>query len=155
VEDLAKALKGELSSRRFGRAVRLEVTQNCPEHIYNYLLDEFDLHQEQLYKVEGPVNLARLLSNFKRPHLRYDAHIPVIPKVLKKSESMFSAMQKQDILLHHPFESFAPVINLLREAARDPQVLAIKQTLYRSGADSEIVQVLAEVLMMMRQQLNF
>ena len=144
VEDLAKALKGELSSRRFGRAVRLEVTQNCPEHIYNYLLDEFDLHQEQLYKVEGPVNLARLLSNFKRPHLRYDAHIPVIPKVLKKSESMFSAMQKQDILLHHPFESFAPVINLLREAARDPQVLAIKQTLYRSGADSEIVQVLAE-----------
>ena len=144
VEDLAKALKGELSSRRFGRAVRLEVTQNCPEHIYNYLLDEFDLHQEQLYKVEGPVNLARFLSNFKRPHLRYDAHIPVIPKVLKKSESMFSAMQKQDILLHHPFESFAPVINLLREAARDPQVLAIKQTLYRSGADSEIVQVLAE-----------
>ena len=144
VEDLAKALKGELSSRRFGRAVRLEVTQNCPAHIYNYLLDEFDLHEEQLYKVEGPVNLARLLSNFKRPHLRYDAHIPVIPKVLKKSESMFSAMQKQDILLHHPFESFAPVINLLREAARDPQVLAIKQTLYRSGADSEIVQVLAE-----------
>ncbi len=144
VEDLAKALKGELSSRRFGRAVRLEVTQNCPAHIYNYLLDEFDLHEEQLYKVEGPVNLARLLSNFKRPHLRYDAHIPVIPKVLKKSESMFSAMQKQDILLHQPFESFAPVINLLREAARDPQVLAIKQTLYRSGADSEIVQVLAE-----------
>ena len=144
VEDLAKALKGELNSRRFGRAVRLEVTENCPQHIYEYLLDEFDLEEEQLYKVDGPVNLARLLSNFKRPHLRYDAHIPVIPKVLKKSENIFSAMQKQDILLHHPFESFAPVINLLREAARDPQVLAIKQTLYRSGADSEIVQVLAE-----------
>lgn len=144
VEDLAKALKGELNSRRFGRAVRLEVTENCPQHIYDYLLDEFDLEEEQLYKVDGPVNLARLLSNFKRPHLRYDAHIPVIPKVLKKSENIFSAMQKQDILLHHPFESFAPVINLLREAARDPQVLAIKQTLYRSGADSEIVQVLAE-----------
>ncbi|OTG79955.1 polyphosphate kinase 1 [Acinetobacter sp. ANC 5054] len=144
VEDLAKALKGELNSRRFGRAVRLEVTENCPQHIYEYLLDEFDLEEEQLYKVDGPVNLARLLSNFKRPHLRYDAHIPVIPKVLKKTENIFSAMQKQDILLHHPFESFAPVINLLREAARDPQVLAIKQTLYRSGADSEIVQVLAE-----------
>lgn len=144
VEDLAKALKGELNSRRFGRAVRLEVTENCPQHIYDYLLDEFDLEEEQLYKVDGPVNLARLLSNFKRPHLRYDAHIPVIPKVLKKSENIFSAMQKQDILLHHPFESFAPVINLLREAARDPQVLAIKQTLYRSGVDSEIVQVLAE-----------
>ena len=144
VEDLAKALKGELSSRRFGRAVRLEVTQNCPEHIYHYLLDEFDLEKDQLYKVDGPVNLARLLSNFKRPHLRYDSHTPIIPKVLKKSENIFSAMQKQDILLHHPFESFAPVINLLREAARDPQVLAIKQTLYRSGPDSEIVQVLAE-----------
>ncbi|CAB1215771.1 polyphosphate kinase 1 [Acinetobacter bouvetii] len=144
VEDLAKALKGELNSRRFGRAVRLEVTHNCPKHIYEYLLDEFDLEEEQLYKVDGPVNLARLLSNFKRPHLRYDSHTPVIPKVLKKSENIFSAMQKQDILLHHPFESFAPVINLLREAARDPQVLAIKQTLYRSGPDSEIVQVLAE-----------
>ncbi len=144
VEDLAKALQGELSSRRFGRAVRLEVTQNCPEHIYQYLLDEFDLHHDQLYKVNGPVNLARLLSNFKRPHLRYDSHTPIIPKVLKNVESIFFAMQKQDILLHHPFESFAPVIHLLREAARDPQVLAIKQTLYRSGPDSEIVQVLAE-----------
>ncbi|MDH0030555.1 MULTISPECIES: polyphosphate kinase 1 [unclassified Acinetobacter] len=144
VEDLAKALKGELSSRRFGRAVRLEVTHNCPKHIYEYLLDEFDLNEEQLYRVDGPVNLARLLSNFKRPHLRYDSHTPVIPKVFKKTESIFSAMQRQDILLHHPFESFAPVIQLLREAARDPQVLAIKQTLYRSGADSEIVQVLAE-----------
>ena len=144
VEDLAKALKGELSSRRFGRAVRLEVTHNCPKHIYEYLLDEFDLNEEQLYRVDGPVNLARVLSNFKRPHLRYDSHTPIIPKAFKKSESVFSAMQKQDILLHHPFESFAPVIQLLREAARDPQVLAIKQTLYRSGADSEIVQVLAE-----------
>ncbi|MBF1843969.1 RNA degradosome polyphosphate kinase, partial [Pseudomonas aeruginosa] len=77
VEDLAKALKGELSSRRFGRAVRLEVTQNCPQHIYEYLLEEFDLNEEQLYKVDGPVNLARLVSNFKRPHLRYDSHTPV------------------------------------------------------------------------------
>lgn len=144
VEDLAKALKGELSSRRFGRAVRLEVTHNCPQHIYEYLLEEFDLTDEQLYKVDGPVNLARLVSNFKRPHLRYDSHTPVVPKVFKKTENIFSAMQKQDILLHHPFESFAPVIQLLREAARDPQVLAIKQTLYRSGADSEIVQILAE-----------
>ena len=144
VEDLAIALKGELNSRRFGRAVRLEVTENCPKHIYEYLLNEVDLELEQLYKVDGPVNLARLGSNFRQPHLRYDSHTPVVPKVLKKSENIFSAMQKQDILLHHPFESFAPVINLLREAARDPQVLAIKQTLYRSGADSEIVQVLAE-----------
>nr|WP_298891202.1 polyphosphate kinase 1 [uncultured Acinetobacter sp.] len=144
VEDLAIALKGELSSRRFGRAVRLEVTENCPQHIYEYLLEEFHLEESDLYKVNGPVNLTRLISNFKRPHLRYSAHTPIIPKVLKKSESIFSAMKKQDILLHHPYESFAPVINLLREAARDPKVLAIKQTLYRSGPNSEIVQVLAE-----------
>ena len=144
VEDLAIALKGELSSRRFGRAVRLEVTENCPQHIYEYLLEEFHLEHSDLYKVNGPVNLTRLISNFKRPHLRYSAHTPVIPKILKKSESIFSAMKKQDILLHHPYESFAPVINLLREAARDPKVLAIKQTLYRSGPNSEIVQVLAE-----------
>lgn len=144
VEDLAKALKGELSSRRFGRAVRLEVTENCPQHIYEYLLKEFELSENELYKVDGPVNLARLLSNFKRPHLKYDAFTPVVPKVLTKAGNIFAAMRKQDILLHHPFESFAPVISFLREAARDPQVLAIKQTLYRSGANSEIVQVLAE-----------
>ncbi|KAA8735437.1 polyphosphate kinase 1 [Acinetobacter qingfengensis] len=144
VEDLAKALKGELSSRRFGRGVRLEVTENCPKHIYDYLLDEFDLDENDLYKVDGPVNLARLTSDFNKPHLRYAAFTPVIPRALRKTESIFAAMKRQDILLHHPFESFSPVISLLREAARDPKVLAIKQTLYRSGPNSEIVQVLAE-----------
>ena len=147
VEDLAKALKGELNSRRFGRAVRLEVTQNCPEHIYDYLLNEFDLHKEQLYKVDGPVNLARLLSDFKRPHLRYDSHTPIIPKVLKKSENIFSAMQKQDILLHHPFESFGPVINLLREAARNgKEVTAVIELRARFDEESniEVANVLQE-----------
>lgn len=144
VEDLAKALKGGLNSRRFGRAVRLEVTHNCPHEIYHYLLDEFDLTEDQLYKVDGPVNLARLVSNFDRPHLRYEPYTPVMPKTLRKTTNIFEAMKKKDILLHHPFESFTPVIDLLRQAAHDPQVLAIKQTLYRSGADSEIVQVLAE-----------
>lgn len=143
VDDLAKALKGGLNSRRFGRAVRLEVTHNCPQEIYHYLLDEFDLTEEQMYMVDGPVNLARLVSNFDRPHLRYENHSPIVPKALR-SGNIFQAIKKKDILLHHPFDSFSPVINLLREAARDPQVLAIKQTLYRSGADSEIVQVLAE-----------
>lgn len=144
VDDLAKALKGELSSRRFGRAVRLEVTHNCPNHIIDYLLNRFNLNQHQLYRVNGPVNLARLLSNFNRPQLRYKPFVPAIPTVLQKTDNIFNAMKKQDILLHHPYESFAPVIGFLREAARDPQVLAIKQTLYRSGADSEIVQILAE-----------
>lgn len=144
VDDLAKALKGELSSRRFGRAVRLEVTENCPDALVDYLLARFNLNPSQLYRVNGPVNLARLVSNFNRPALRYKPFVPALPAALQKTGSIFEAMKKQDILLHHPFESFAPVIQLLREAARDPDVLAIKQTLYRSGANSEIVQVLAE-----------
>lgn len=144
VEDIATALKGELNSRRFGRAVRLEVTNNCPQEISDYLLRQFQLTETDLYRVDGPVNLTRLITDFDRPNLKYTPFTPVIPKILKKHDNMFDAMQKQDILLHHPFESFNPVVNLLRQAARDPQVLAIKQTLYRSGANSEIVQALAE-----------
>lgn len=143
-DDLALALKGGLYSRRFGKAVRLEVADNCPKTISDYLLRKFGLKDQSLYRVNGPVNLARLLSNFNRPRLRYSPFTPTIPNIVQKSESVFEALKKQDVLLHHPFESFTPVINLLREAARDPQVLAIKQTLYRTGADSEIVNILAE-----------
>jgi len=122
----------------------LEVADNCPKSISDYLLRKFGLKDQSLYRVNGPVNLARLLSNFNRPRLRYTPFTPTIPSIVQKSESVFEALKKQDVLLHHPFESFTPVINLLREAARDPQVLAIKQTLYRTGADSEIVNILAE-----------
>nr|HQV21492.1 polyphosphate kinase 1 [Agitococcus sp.] len=144
VDDLALALKGGLFSRRFGKAVRLEVADNCPKHISDYLLRQFGLKEQSLYRVNGPVNLARLLSNFNRPRLRYSPFTPSVPSVLQKYDSIFEALKKQDVLLHHPFESFTPVINLLREAARDPQVLAIKQTLYRTGADAEIVKILAD-----------
>lgn len=144
VEDLAIALKGELSSRRFGRAVRLEVNKDCPETITHYLLEQFDLDQEQLYLVNGPVNLARFISNFNLPELRFPPYVQKLPRVLYSKKSIFDVLKTEDVLLHHPFHSFAPVIKLLKEAARDPHVLAIKQTLYRSGADSEIVQVLAE-----------
>ena len=143
-EDLASALKGELLSRRFGAAARLEVADNCPREIIDYLLRQFGLHEDALYQVNGPVNLARMLSNFDRPRLRFTPFRPRIPAVLQKTESIFEAMRQEDILLMHPFESFAPVIDLLRQAARDPDVLAIKQTLYRSGADSDIVNLLAE-----------
>lgn len=144
VEDLAIALKGELSSRRFGRAVRLEVNKDCPETITDYLLEQFDLDQDQLYLVNGPVNLARFISNFNLPELRFPPYVQKLPKVLYGKKSIFEVLKTEDVLLHHPFHSFAPVIKLLKEAARDPHVLAIKQTLYRSGVDSEIVQVLAE-----------
>ena len=149
VEDLAKALEGELENRRFGAKVRLEVTTHCPQPMVDYLLEEFGLSKEQLYRVNGPVNLTRLLFDFKIPNLRYQPFNHAIPKAfrrdsLDKNENVFHAIRKQDVLVHHPFHSFSPVVNILRQAANDPHVLAIKQTLYRSGTNSEIVQALAE-----------
>ncbi len=141
---MAAALKGELSSRRFGQAVRLEVAKKCPEEIANYLLEQFDLDAEHLYYVDGPVNLARFISNFDLPELRYKPYQQVLPQLLYTKKPIFDVLKAGDVLLHHPFDSFAPVIKFLREAAQDPNVLAIKQTLYRSGANSEIVQLLAE-----------
>ncbi|WP_352310401.1 polyphosphate kinase 1 [Psychrobacter sp. W2-37-MNA-CIBAN-0211] len=150
VEDIAKALEGELENRRFGDKVRLEVTTDCPTPISDYLLNEFELHDNQLYRVNGPVNLTRLLFDFNIPKLRYEPFTHIVPKPfrreldkLDKSTSIFSAMRKGDVLVHHPFHAFSPIINLLWEAASDPKVLAIKQTLYRSGTNSEIVKALA------------
>ncbi len=144
VEDLASALKGELLLRRYGSAVRLEVADNCPQPIVDYLLRKFNLEDDDLYRVNGPVNLARLWLSLDRPRLKYAPFTPAIPEALQKSENYFEALKLRDILLHHPFQSFAPVVELLRQAAQDPQVLAIKQTLYRTGPDSEVVQALAE-----------
>ena len=147
VEDLARALRGELFSRRYGDAVRLEVADTCPQHLADYLLKQFNLAESELYRVNGPVNLTRLFSVTSlasHPELQCKPFTPVIPKPLQNSENIFSVISKQDILLLHPFESFTPVVDLLRQAAKDPQVLAIRQTLYRSGANSEIVDALVD-----------
>lgn len=147
MEDLASALKGELLSRRFGDAVRLELAENCPEHLISFLLKEFKLSSDELYKVRGPVNLSRLMQLpdlIDKPQLMYPAFAPGLPKPLKKSGHIFSTITQKDILLHHPFQSFTPVIDFLRHAALDPDVVAIKQTLYRSGANSEIVAALVD-----------
>ncbi|SHM32389.1 polyphosphate kinase 1 [Phytopseudomonas punonensis] len=147
VEDLARALRGELFSRRYGDAVRLEVVDTCPKHLTDQLLKQFGLSEHELYQVNGPVNLTRLFSITgldSHPELQHLPFTPVIPKLLQNSENIFSVVSKQDILLLHPFESFTPVVDLLRQAAKDPHVLAIKQTLYRSGANSEIVDALVE-----------
>lgn len=147
VEDLARALRGELFSRRYGDAVRLEVADTCPQHLSDYLLKQFSLSDRELYRVNGPVNLTRLFSITglaSHPELQCKPFTPVIPKALQNSENIFNVVSKQDILLLHPFESFTPVVDLLRQAAKDPHVLAIKQTLYRSGANSEIVDALVE-----------
>ena len=147
VEDLALALRSELYSRRFGDAVRLEVADNCPRDLIEYLLRQFGLAESEVYEVNGPVNLARLFriaSHASYPQLQYPPFTPVLPKALKHAEDVFQVIGKQDVLLLHPYESFSPVVDLLRQAAQDPQVLAIKQTLYRTNANSEIVDALVD-----------
>ncbi len=155
VDDLAKALEGQLDNRRFGDKVRLEVTSDCPKDISQFLLDEFGLEEFQLYRVNGPVNLARMLTDFDRPELKFAPFNRALPKAFNKVDFrgadarfdadalMFNIINKQDVLVHHPFDLFTPVVNLLWQAANDPNVLAIKQTIYRSGTNSEIVQALA------------
>ncbi|PAV25665.1 polyphosphate kinase [Tamilnaduibacter salinus] len=147
LEDLASALRGELLSRRFGDGVRLEVADNCPQPLIDLLLAEFKLTERELYRVHGPVNLTRLMavsSLVDRPDLVYPGFSPTVPKTLRNHEVIFDAIRQKPILMLHPYQSFTPVVDFLRQAARDPQVLAIRQTLYRTGADSEIVDALMD-----------
>jgi len=147
VEDLALALRGELHTRRFGRAVRLEVADNCPEPLVNFLLNEAALTEADLYKVNGPVNLTRMMGIFDlvdRPELLYPSIAPKIPKGLSDKDNIFATIAKKDQLLLHPYESFLPVVELIHQAAKDPNVVAIKQTLYRTGTRSPIVNALIE-----------
>jgi polyphosphate kinase len=147
VDDLLRAVEGELASRRYGDAVRLETAHDCPDEILSYLLEQFALTSEDLYKVSGPVNLNRLMAVYDlvdRPDLKYAAFTPSIPERLRVGSDLFAALRSGDVLLHHPFQGFAPVTDFIKQAAADPQVLAIKQTLYRAGSDSAIVGALVE-----------
>jgi len=147
VDDLKRALEGELLSRRFSDAVRLEVADTCPEDISAFLLHQFELEPDDLYQVNGPVNLNRLanvIDIVDRPDLKFPAFTPSMPQNMVGSKSLFHLIREKDILLHHPFQSFAPVVDFVRQAASDPNVLAIKQTLYRTGSDSAIVEALVE-----------
>ncbi|MDF1764223.1 MAG: polyphosphate kinase 1 [Oleibacter sp.] len=145
--DLASALEDELHSRNFGEEMRLEVADNCPEELINFLLNQFNLGDSDLYRVNGPVNLGRLIEvidQINRPDLRYPPFTPGLPKNVNFNKSTFESIRNKDTLLLHPYESFTPVVDLLREAAKDSQVKAIKQTLYRTGAKSEIVNALVD-----------
>ncbi len=145
--DLAITLKGELHSRRFGTAVRLEVADNCPSELTDILLREVGLTEENLYRLNGPVNLKRLMglpSIISKTDLLFPPFTPRIPKGLSRKDNIFDALTKRSYLLHHPFQAFSPVIQLLRQAAKDPEVAAIKQTLYRTGNESAIVHALLE-----------
>ena len=145
--DLRLALKGELTQRQFGDAVRLEVADNCSAEMSGFLLDQFGLLKEDLYQVSGLVNLVRLMQVpdwVDRPELKYSGYSPSQPRELVKMRDIFKAIRKQDILLHHPFQSFNPVIEFIKQAAEDPDVLAIKQTFYRTSADSTLMHSLIE-----------
>lgn len=147
VDDLARTLEGELPSRLYGEAIRLEVSKNCPKRIIKFLQNRFSLDPSYVYQVDGPVNLNRLISlpdMVNRPLIKYAAFTPSIPNELSQQADLFEAITGNDILLHHPFQSFTPVVELLKQAAHDPDVLVIKQTLYRTGADSIVIQHLAD-----------
>ncbi|MDR2261723.1 MAG: polyphosphate kinase 1 [Azoarcus sp.] len=142
VKDLRAQLKGELQQRHFGDAVRLEVADNCSEETAAFLLQHFRLGRADLYRTPGIVNLVRLMQVpdwVDRPDLKYPAFRPGLPGALER-RAVFDAIRGQDILLHHPFQSFEPVIELLRAAADDPRVAAIKMTVYRTGTDSVLME---------------
>ena len=146
VRDIAHALKDELRDRGFARAMRLEIADTCPKHIVKSLLENFDLPQNAVYRIGGPVNLNRVIAIYDlvdRPDLKFPAFKPRIhPDV--DEDQWFDTIRERDVLLHHPFESFNAVTALIKAASRDPDVLAIKQTLYRAGKDSVLVEHLVE-----------
>ncbi len=145
VTNLRIALQGELPQRNFGDAVRLEVADLCSVEISEFLLQQFHLSKDDLYQVNGPVNLVRLmqiLDLVDRPDLKFKPFVPGLHSELKQDPDIFAAMRNRDILLHHPYQSFKPVISFVQQAAVDPQVVAIKQTVYRTGSHSELMEAL-------------
>ena len=142
VDDLMRALEGELIASRYGAAVRLEVADACPDDLTEYLLEKFGLGDSDLYRVDGPVNLNRLMAVYSlvdRPELKDQPFTPGIPMSLMQAPDVLTAVAERDVLLYHPYESFAPVIDLIAKAGSDPDVLAVKITLYRTGPESPIV----------------
>jgi polyphosphate kinase len=145
VDDLRRALEGELAHRRYGAAVRLEVSRDCPPDLDSFLMRQFTLTEVDFYEVSGPVNLNRLAAIYdlvQRPDLKYPIFTPGLPRRVAGSTDLLAVIRQKDVLLHHPFHSFGPVLDFLRGAAADPRVLAIKQTLYRAGNESPIVDAL-------------
>ena len=146
IKNLHTALQGELFHRHFGDAVRLEVADNCTEPMAEFLLQQFDLRPVDLHRVDGPVNLYRLREvpdHVEKPVLKYPPFQPGLPVALRGTD-LFEVLKKQDVLLHHPFQAFLPVIEFIRTTANDPNVIAIKQTVYRTGIDSELMEILVE-----------
>ncbi|MDP9043429.1 MAG: polyphosphate kinase 1 [Pseudomonadota bacterium] len=154
VKNLRQAMRSGLTTRHFGQALRLEVVSTCPAELFEFLLQQFALPAAALYRVNGPVNLVRLnelidqvvdpTGDSERPALRFAPFVPAWPRALPRQGSMFECIRAGDVLLHQPFESFEPVVQFLREAVDDPHVLAIKQTIYRTGSESPLMDLLLE-----------
>ena len=148
VTNLRQALRSGLTTRHFGQAIRLEVVSSCPSELSNFLLEQFGLPEVALYKVNGPVNLVRLnqlIDQADADHLRFPPFEPRWPSArLSRTRPIFDQIRDADLLLHHPYESFEPVVQFLREAVDDPDVLAIRQTIYRTGAQSVLMDLLIE-----------
>ncbi|NBY67701.1 MAG: polyphosphate kinase 1 [Betaproteobacteria bacterium] len=149
VENLRTALRKGLQHRQYGQALRLEVSDSCSEHLSDFLLKQFSLPKSALFRAAGPVNLVRLsqlIDLVDDPALLFPAYQSSFPKQLKQGESIFARMQNGDVLIHQPFESFDGVLAFLKEAVEDPQVLAIKQTIYRTGSDPAMMNLLREAV---------
>ncbi len=149
VKNLRTALRKGLQQRHYGQALRLEVSAGCSVYLSNFLLAQFGLIESDLYRVSGPVNLVRLnqlIDKVDAPSLRFETYNAGWPSQLHPGESYFERLQKGDVLIHQPYESFEAVLAFLREAVEDPDVLAIKQTIYRTGAKSELMDLLREAV---------
>jgi polyphosphate kinase len=147
VKNLRQALQGELPQRQFGSAVRLEVAAACPDRLARFLLQQFELGDADLYRCDGPVNLARLASLIDEvdiDKLKYRPFVPGLPDRLRAAPDILAAIREHDILLHHPYQSFEPVVEFIRRAADDPDVVAVKQTVYRTGVNSLLMEALIE-----------
>jgi len=147
IENLALALRDELRGRGFARAARLEIAESCPKPVADYLMQNFELTESEVYRCAGPVNVHRIQNIFDlvdRPDLKFPKFAPRLNAAVIAERSLFDAIAERDILLHHPFESFGTVVELIKQASTDPGVLAIKQTLYRTGNDSPLVNLLID-----------
>lgn len=154
LKNLRAAIQNELHDREYGDGVRLEVADTCPAYIHDFLLSQFKLTAAELYQVKGPVNLVRLNAVpdlVDRPDLKFPPHTQGRLKALGKNGSIFKLIRRAPILLHHPYQSFDPVVHMIREAAADPAVLAVKMTIYRTGSNSELVRALMKAALAGKQ----
>lgn len=145
-DDLLRVIEENIRQRKFGNVVRLEVEKKMPEFMLDTLIENLEITKDDVHIIDGPIGMSDLMQLYDLPilHLKEKTYFPVISKIFEEEEDFFSVIRKKEILLHHPYDSFTPVIDFIKEASKDPDVLAIKQTLYRVGQNSPVVKYLVE-----------